>query len=101
MHSSYAHALTRCLGPLENAEGEPAIAADIATRRLAGPGRLLLCSDGLWNYASDSAAMEDVVRVAGASKEPALLARALVHEALVLGGHDNVSAAVLAYEPGG
>jgi serine/threonine protein phosphatase PrpC len=95
LRSSYAHALTRCLGPLETAEGDGSFAVDVVTRRLAGPGWLLLCSDGLWNYAPDADAMALLVRRGGASPGPAQLARALVHEALVLGGHDNVSVAAL------
>ena len=45
-----AHALTHCLGPLEN-EGESIDQVDpeVRARDLPGPGMVVLCSDGLWN----------------------------------------------------
>ncbi len=46
-----AHAITRWLG-LDSPEGD----ASTSTTTAAGPGWLLVCSDGLWNYCSSAAA---------------------------------------------
>ncbi len=58
-----------------------------------GPGWLLLCSDGLWNYCSEPAAMRDVVAwsLAQAGGEPLATASALVDWANAQGGHDNIT----------
>jgi serine/threonine protein phosphatase PrpC len=104
LRSPYAHALTRCLGPLENADAieapSRAFKVDVVSRHLAGPGWLLLCSDGLWNYASDVASMGALVKSCGPRPTPSVLARALVHQALLQGGHDNVSVALFPYRIG-
>ncbi|MEO7330108.1 MAG: serine/threonine protein phosphatase, partial [Minicystis sp.] len=60
----------------------------------AGPGLVLLCSDGLWNYAPDA---EDLARVMVAAPDEgnaAGVARLLVNYALARGGQDNVSVAI-------
>jgi serine/threonine protein phosphatase PrpC len=86
-----AHAITRWIGP--DASGfEPGLAA----RTLNGPGTLLLCTDGLWNYAPTPREMAALVRDAGADGKDALaLGQALVAFALERGGMDNVTVAVL------
>ena len=56
------------------------------------PGWLLLCSDGLWNYASEPAAIVAQVTSA-ATTEPEALALALVDFAKASGGHDNITVA--------
>ena len=68
------------------------------------PGWLLLCSDGLWNYASEPAALAEVFRACtvgvppqrGAAQPAEELAKALVDWAKAQGGHDNITVA-LAY----
>jgi PPM family protein phosphatase len=60
-----------------------------------GPGRVLVCSDGLFKYRPDPTAL--------AATTPALrplpTAQALIAFALEAGGADNISAAVLPYPP--
>lgn len=88
--SPNAHAITRCLGPLEGPTVEP----DTRETWLRGPGALVLCTDGLWNYTPTAPALAAAVH---AVIEPGAdgLAHALVEFALDQGGFDNVSVAVL------
>ncbi len=85
-----AHALVSCLGTTSFAAAtlcpEPSV---IASERR--PGWLLLCSDGVWNYA-DSAA--EIAMAAGdaASGDAAGLCARLVAFARARGGADNVTA---------
>ena len=60
---------------------------------MTGPGWLLVCSDGLWNYASDPSALRAQVDAAGTTDPPAL-AQALVEWAIGQGGHDNITVAL-------
>jgi serine/threonine protein phosphatase PrpC len=82
---SNEHMITRWLGP--GAPDVPAATVDLAP---SGAGRLVLCSDGLWNLVAD----EELGPLA-ASGPPLAAARALVETALARGGTDNVSVAVL------
>ncbi|QFG20615.1 PP2C family serine/threonine-protein phosphatase [Actinomadura sp. WMMB 499] len=63
--------------------------------RPSGPGRLLLCTDGLWRYLPDPGAL----RAAMPGGEAADDARALVGRALDAGGDDNVTAMVVRAGP--
>jgi serine/threonine protein phosphatase PrpC len=60
------------------------------------PGRLLLCTDGLWRYLPDAEALRDALTrlprtpADGADLLPHV--RELVRYALDAGGHDNVTA---------
>jgi PPM family protein phosphatase len=56
-----------------------------------GPGSLLLCSDGLWNYLP---AAEDIARFC-VGAEATAAANALVEFALQAGGQDNITVAVI------
>lgn len=85
-----ALALTRFIGPLDGSL--PPLEPSVASAMLSAGEVLVLCSDGLWSYVPRAAAMAAVV---GRSGEGAVsIARALVHEALIRGAHDNVSVAV-------
>jgi serine/threonine protein phosphatase PrpC len=87
--------LTKCLGPLDSgSEVVQDVEPDVRTRTLEGPGHLILCSDGLWNYFPSAHAIESLVRAAGAHADPSAIARFLVCSALAEGGGDNVSVAV-------
>ena len=90
MHSANAHAITQCLGDPDD-PAEP----HAATTALSPGDRLLLCTDGLWNYAPTPSAL--IVEVAGLSKAAPALAfcHALVKFANASGGHDNITAAML------
>jgi PPM family protein phosphatase len=68
-------------------------APHVSTVRPSGPGRVLVCSDGLFRYRPEP------VDLAGATPTgtPIEVARALVELALAAGGEDNVSVAVLRF----
>lgn len=97
MRSPHAHALTRCLGPLEAGEELQQVEPDVVSRVLAGPGALMLCSDGLWNYYPIPEQMAALIQRCGSSPTPTRLARFLVHKALSRGGQDNVAVAVYSH----
>lgn len=104
MMSPLAHALTRCLGPLEVADPEePAggrqlrireVQPEVRARDLPGPGWVLLCSDGFWNYYPAAAQVAQLVRSVDAPPTPGRIARKLVNLALARGGQDNTTALV-------
>lgn len=96
LRSPHAHALTRCLGPLESESPQAIVEADVVSRALVGPGVLLLCSDGLWNYYPEPEAMHAVVHQCATRGTPSALASFLVARALARGGQDNVSVVVCA-----
>jgi serine/threonine protein phosphatase PrpC len=61
---------------------------------LPGPGRLLLCSDGLWNYAEQPAELAAKIAEQPADVDPLPLARFLTDFARQAGGHDNITVVV-------
>lgn len=89
------HAITRWLGA-----DSPDAKARTGSTGLEAPGWLLVCSDGLWNYASEATELRDVVdRVApDGPSSPRALAEALVVWACEQGGRDNVSVALARHQ---
>jgi serine/threonine protein phosphatase PrpC len=86
-----AHTITHWLGT-----DAPEVAPHIEVMTAPGPGILLVCSDGLWNYYEAPEALRELV-AAGPPGETALeTARRLVDAALEAGGHDNITVAVKA-----
>ncbi|MBH1933051.1 serine/threonine-protein phosphatase [Streptomyces sp. AV19] len=86
-----AHAITGWLGA-DAYEVEPHTAAFHPDR----PGVVIVCTDGLWNYAETAEQMAAVIP-ADARDRPLETARHLVGYALDGGGHDNVTVAVLPF----
>ena len=84
-----AHTITRWLGA--DSEGQPWSDSSVQTLTVAGPGSLLLCSDGLWNYLPEAA---DIARFCS-GQDPTAAARALTEFALRAGGNDNITVAVI------
>jgi PPM family protein phosphatase len=84
-----AHAITRWLG--FDGVTEP----EVTTWRPAGPGVLLLCSDGLWNYLPDPADLAALTLPVVGRDGPLAAASALTAVALDSGGHDNITAVVI------
>ncbi|MFF8449298.1 PP2C family serine/threonine-protein phosphatase [Streptomyces leeuwenhoekii] len=86
-----AHAITGWLGA-DAYELEP----HTATFKPDRPGVVVVCTDGLWNYAESAAEMARVVP-ADAAVNPLHSARVLVGHALDGGGHDNVTVALVPF----
>ena len=84
-----AHTLTRWLGA--DTESKPWSESSVHTITAVGPGSLLMCTDGLWNYLPDAA---DIGRFCTGADTTAA-ARALVKYALDAGGQDNITVAVI------
>ncbi|MFD0691298.1 protein phosphatase 2C domain-containing protein [Actinomadura fibrosa] len=91
-----AHVITAWLGA-DAGEVRP----HVRTFRPSGPGTLLVCSDGLWNYVPAAADLAALLAGAadgtapGAAGAPLAAARTLVRHALDAGGRDNVTVAVI------
>ncbi|MET9104316.1 PP2C family serine/threonine-protein phosphatase [Streptomyces antibioticus] len=86
-----AHAITGWLGA-DAYELEPHTASFKPDR----PGVVVVCTDGLWNYAEAAEEMAEVVPL-DAAVRPLHCARVLVGHALDGGGHDNVTVAVVPF----
>ncbi|MFC7817866.1 PP2C family serine/threonine-protein phosphatase [Streptomyces sp. NPDC057367] len=86
-----AHAITGWLGA-DAYELEPHTASFKPDR----PGVVVVCTDGLWNYAESAEEMADAVPPDAAAR-PLHSARVLVGHALDGGGHDNVTVALLPF----
>ncbi len=86
-----AHAITGWLGA-DAYELEPHTASFKPDR----PGVVVVCTDGLWNYAEAAEELAEVLPPDAASR-PLHAARVLVGHALDGGGHDNVTVAVVPF----
>ncbi|WP_348772222.1 PP2C family serine/threonine-protein phosphatase [Streptomyces sp. RPA4-5] len=86
-----AHAITGWLGA-DAYEVEP----HTATFKPDGPGIVVVCTDGLWNYAESAEQMAAVLPY-DAPARPLNGARTLVTHALDGGGHDNVTVALVPF----
>ncbi len=82
------HAITRWLG-----RDAPDLTPRVGERALDAAGWVLVCSDGLWNYASEPEALVAQMTAAGTT-EPAALALALTEFANAQGGMDNITVAL-------
>ena len=86
-----AHSITRWLG-IDSPGGDPSYTSMVAT----APGWLVVCTDGLWNYCSDAAALRNLTmeQLKAANNDPLGASSALVDWANAQGGHDNVTVAL-------
>jgi serine/threonine protein phosphatase PrpC len=87
-----AHALSKWIGA-DAGEIEPRV----VTVAPGGPGHVLLCSDGLWNYVPDAGALAEAMPAAGGMTAAVGLTRL----ALDLGGHDNITTVLVPFPPAG
>ena len=85
-----AHAITKWLG-----RDSPDFTPRTGSIFVTTPGWVLVCSDGLWNYASEATALQSVIaQLSTPDCDPLKLAVALVDWANGRGGKDNVSVAL-------
>src|SRR5690348_15640256 len=88
-----AHVVTGWVGA-----NSPAAPPHVATFTPPGPGVLLLCSDGLWNYQPEAAGLAGLA-LPGALTDPLGTAAALVEFALQAGGADNITVVLATFPP--
>jgi serine/threonine protein phosphatase PrpC len=85
-----AHAITKWLG-----RDSPDFSPMTGATTVSAPGWLLVCSDGLWNYASEATALQSLIAELGTTEEdPLPLAVSLVKWANEQGGRDNIGVAL-------
>ena len=85
-----SHAITNWLG-----KDSPDVKAQTGSITVADPGWLLVCSDGLWNYASEAEALQQLIHhLGGGGTDPLPICEALVAWANEQGGKDNITAAL-------
>jgi serine/threonine protein phosphatase PrpC len=88
--SPVLHTITHWVGP-----DAPARPPRLATLTHDRPGRLLLCTDGLWNYMPTIPELRELVDALPDGASPAAVARALADVAVARGGKDNITLAVI------
>lgn len=91
--SPHAHVVTRWVGA-DPAEAPP----HVATFEPPGPGVLLLCSDGLWNYQPEAAELASLA-LPRALTDPLRAAKELVQFAIESGGRDNITVVLAPFPP--
>jgi serine/threonine protein phosphatase PrpC len=92
--SPFLHSITHWVGP--DSPGRPPRLVNLRPDRT---GRLVLCTDGLWNYAPGAGELGRLVEALPAGAAPAAVARALTDAANSRGGHDNITVVVVDIDP--
>jgi serine/threonine protein phosphatase PrpC len=90
LRSPNAHAITNWLGADVKDSAEPSM----INFQIPSVGYLLLCTDGLWNYASEASQILALVQQS-TDGDAGTVSRYLVDFARSQGGHDNITVAVL------
>jgi serine/threonine protein phosphatase PrpC len=93
LSSPNAHVVTRWIGA-DLGESAP----HVLKFEPPGPGVLLVCSDGLWNYLPEAAKLAERALPA-ALTDPLAAAGALVTFAIEAGGADNITAVLAPFPP--
>jgi serine/threonine protein phosphatase PrpC len=93
MASPQAHVITRWLGA-----DLPEPEAHVEQFTPTGPGVLLLCSDGLWNYRPEAAELAAMAMPAALTR-PLDAAADLAKFALDSGGLDNITVVIIPFPP--
>jgi serine/threonine protein phosphatase PrpC len=95
MHAPEAHAITQCLGMFGEDDKEDIPTPSVVAFDLRPSCRLLLCTDGLWNYAASTDAIAELMRQEADDPEAVGMCRVLVDYVLAQGARDNVTVALL------
>jgi PPM family protein phosphatase len=87
------HAITRWI----SLDADPQWRPRLSRFAIPGPGRIVLCSDGLWNYTLRPELLAGTVDRAaeGTGADALTLARRLVEFANKSGGHDNITVVIV------
>jgi serine/threonine protein phosphatase PrpC len=88
------HAITHWVGA-----DAPDRAPRVVTLTPEARGRLVLCTDGLWNYAPTAEELGALIEALPPGAGPAAVARSLTDTALARGGRDNITVAVVDIDP--
>lgn len=88
--SPHAHAITRWLGADVKVEE---VFPSIIDFTIPSSGYILLCTDGLWNYAPEAEALAALVKTSP-QKDAIAVSRLLVDFARNCGGHDNITVGI-------
>jgi serine/threonine protein phosphatase PrpC len=88
--SPFLHSITHWVGP--DAPDRP---PRVTVHRPDRAGRLVLCTDGLWNYAPTPSELVELVGTVPPGAPPVDVARALVGVAIDRGGRDNITVAIV------
>jgi serine/threonine protein phosphatase PrpC len=91
---SRSHAITHWIGA--DAPDRPPHVNVFETERA---GRLLLCSDGLWNYLAHASELGELIEALPIEASAAAVASALADTAVRRGGRDNITVAVVDVVP--
>ena len=91
MASPQAHVITRWLGA-DLPDPQPHVAQFVPP----GPGVVLVCSDGLWNYRPEAADLA-ALALPGALTDPPTTAAGLVKFAIDQGGIDNITVVLIPF----
>ena len=91
-----SHAITNWIGA-----DAPGRTPRVTRSEPQAPGRLVLCTDGLWNYLADVAELHELVGAMPADASAAAVAESLTETALARGGRDNITVAVIEIQPTG
>jgi serine/threonine protein phosphatase PrpC len=95
MEMPQAHVITRWLGA-DMPDPDP----HVERFTPPGPGVLLLCSDGLWNYRPDADRLA-AMALPAAQTEPLAISTEFVKFAVEEGGMDNITAVLVPFPPAG
>lgn len=93
MEMPQAHVITRWLGP-DNPDPDP----HVGRFTPPGPGAIMLCSDGLWNYEPGAAELARMAMPASLT-EPLAAAAELTKFAVESGGMDNITVVLVPFPP--
>jgi serine/threonine protein phosphatase PrpC len=91
-----AHAITRWVGA-----DSPPNAPQVTNLAPSSAGRLVLCTDGLWNSAPTAGELVELLAGLDADAEPASVAHHLADAAMARGARDDVTVAVIDIQPPG
>jgi serine/threonine protein phosphatase PrpC len=93
--SKMAHAIVKCLG-LSDHPSDPALCPEpsVETVDLPANGWLVVCTDGLWNYAEAPAALTEAADETLFEDDALEICRKLINFAKDRGGHDNITVAL-------
>lgn len=88
--SPHAHSITRWLGADTRDDAKPSV----IKFTIPNSGYLLLCSDGLWNYAPEAEALANLI-LPQPKQDVISISNHLVNYAISRGGRDNITVAIL------